>query len=356
MMSAPEPTIAAVVTPLFAVSDPQGRSGAELVKASQQFQPENRWTSWCLLIETLVVLGTGLWLVFHFQFWPLQVIAGLLVGLVQVRLFIFYHDTLHGAIFVKDPLAQGLMSLVGIYLLTIRSVWKETHDHHHQNNARQLGSMIGTFPIITVAMAGRLSPAARRRYRMARHGLTMLAGYLTVMLGGMIGSAFIRQPRRHWGALVTVLLHVLVFMVLAWHWGWVTALCAQVVPSALSMALGSYLFYAQHNFPALKLPRRDDWTYAGAALESSSMFDMSPMMHWFTGSIGYHHVHHLNHRIPFYRLREAMEAMPELQNPGRTSWRLRDMRACLNLYLWDPRQNRMLTYAEVLKPAPARAA
>ena len=323
------------------------RSGAELVRASQGFQAENRWTSWRLLVETLVILGTGLWLVFHFHAWPLQVAAGLLVGLVQVRLFIFYHDTLHGALFARAPLAQGLMSLVGVYLLTIRSVWQETHDHHHQNNARQFGSMIGTYPILSVAMAARLTPWALRRYRLARHGLTMLAGYLTLILGGMVGAAFIRQPRRHWGALVTALLHAAVFAAIAWQWGWVTALCAQVVPSVLSMAIGSYLFYAQHNFPGLKIARRADWSYAGAALSSSSMFEMSAMMHWFTGSIGFHHVHHLNHRIPFYRLREAMAGMPELQTPGRTSWRLRDIRACLALYLWDPKLDRMVTYAEV---------
>jgi len=355
MLSVQESTAAIPQTVNSANSDgPLG--GTDLVRASRAFQAECSWTNWRLLFETMAVLGAALWLVFYFQAWPLQVLAGLLVGLVQVRLFIFYHDTLHGAIFNRDPLAQTLMSLVGIYLLSIRSVWKETHDHHHQNNARHQGSVIGTFPIVSVAMAARMSSAELRRYRFARHGLTMLAGYVTVMLGGMVTAAFIRQPRRHWGALVTVLLHILVFVAVAWHWGWVTALCAQVVPSALSMALGSYLFYAQHNFPGLKLKRRDDWNYATAALESSSMFEMSSMMHWFTGSIGYHHVHHLNHRIPFYRLREAMEALPELQNPGRTSWRLRDMRACLNLYLWDPRQDRMLTYAEVQASAPAQAA
>ncbi len=334
-----------------ASSAPAARGGADLVRASREFQSEHRWTSWRLLIETLLVLGLGLWLIFHFQSWPFQLLAGLVVGLVQVRLFIFYHDTLHGALFVRDPLAQGLMSLVGIYLLTIRSVWQETHDHHHQNNARQLGSAIGTYPIITVAMAARLSPMALLRYRASRHGLTMLGGYVTLMLGGMIAAAFIRQPHRHWGALVTALLHLLVFISLVWYWGWVTAVCAQIVPSALSMAIGSYLFYAQHNFPAVKLTRRNEWSYTAAALESSSMFEMSPMMHWFTGSIGFHHVHHLNHRIPFYRLRETMVAMPELQNPGRTSWRLRDIRACLSLYLWDPALDRMVTYAEASRPA-----
>ncbi len=322
------------------------RTGAELVAASKVFQKENRLTSWRLLVETLAVHAVGLWLVFHLQFWPLQIIAGMLVGLVQVRLFIFYHDTLHGALFNRDPLAQGLMSIVGVYLMTVRSVWQETHDHHHQNNARHMGSVIGTYPVLSATMAARLSPGARFRYRLSRHWVVMVAGCLTLVLGGMVTAAFVRQPRRHWGGIAAVGVQVLLFTTLAWSWGWVTALCAMVVPCAVSMGIGAYLFYAQHNFPSVKFNRRDTWTFANAALQSSSMFDMSPMMHWFTGSIGYHHVHHLNHRIPFYRLREAMQAIPELQHPGRTSWKLRDIWACLSLYVWDPSEDRMLTYAE----------
>ena len=67
--------------------------------------------------------------------------------------------------------------------------------------------------------------------------------------------------------------------------------------------------------------------YTRAALESSSFMEMSPLMHWFTGNIGYHHVHHLNPQIPFYRLPEAMAGIPEMQHPGRTSLRLKDLRA-----------------------------
>ena len=80
------------------------------------------------------------------------------------------------------------------------------------------------------------------------------------------------------------------------------------------------------------------------------MFDMGPVGHWLTGNIGYHHVHHLNHRIPFYRLPEAMAAIPELQNPGRTSWHPREVMGCLRLALWDPEQERMLSFKEVLSP------
>ena len=82
------------------------------------------------------------------------------------------------------------------------------------------------------------------------------------------------------------------------------------------------------------------------------MMDMPPVMHWLTGNIGYHHVHHINHRIPFYRLPEAMAAIPELQNPRRTSLRPADIRACFQRTLWDPGKNRMVDSAAVA-PRPA---
>jgi omega-6 fatty acid desaturase (delta-12 desaturase) len=335
---------------------PQVRSGPELIKASQAFQTENRWTSWKLLLTTLSALVAGLFLVLWIEPWPIKILAGALVGLVQVRLFIFYHDALHGAIFSRDPVAQVFMRLVGVYLMILHGVWKETHDHHHQNNARQLGSSIGTFPVLTIAMLQRLSRWDRLRYRIARHGLTMLAGSLTMMLGGMVWAPLMRQPRRHWGGPLAVALHILVFIAVGWYAGWINALCLLTVPCLVSMAIGTYLFYAQHNFPAMKLTSRTEWTFAAAAMQASSMFDMSPLMRWFTGDIGYHHVHHLNHRIPFYRLREAMQAIPELQQPGRTSWHIRDIRACLDLCVWDPELQRMLSWREARSRLDVRAA
>ena len=79
-----------------------------------------------------------------------------------------------------------------------------------------------------------------------------------------------------------------------------------------------------------------EWDYIFAALHSSSYIRMSRLMCWFTGNIGYHHVHHLNSKIPFYRLPEAMAAIKELQAPVTTSLRPRDIFACLRLKLWDP--------------------
>jgi omega-6 fatty acid desaturase (delta-12 desaturase) len=322
------------------------RTGAELIRASSAFEGESRFTTWRLLASTLAVHAALVWALLATPSWPVKALAAVILGLTQVRLFIFFHDALHGAIFRNSKVGHALMSVVGFYVVAVRSVWKETHDYHHQNNAKLVGSSIGSFPVLTVGMRERVTPAQLRAYRLARHPLTIVLGYLTVFLFGMTIPPFRREPRRHWAAPVAGLLHIALFVGLGLALGWLDAFFLVVVSGFVAMGVGSYLFYAQHNFPAMRLRGRRDWNHAFAALHSSSMFDMSPLMHWFTGNIGYHHVHHLNHRIPFYRLPAAMKAMPELHHPGRTSWRLRDIRACLSLYLWDPEQDRMLTYAE----------
>jgi omega-6 fatty acid desaturase (delta-12 desaturase) len=111
--------------------------------------------------------------------------------------------------------------------------------------------------------------------------------------------------------------------------------------------LGAYLFYAQHNFPGVSFRTNKDWNYAKAALESSSYMKMNPVMQWVTANIGYHHVHHLNAKIPFYRLPEAMEKLPELQEVKTTTLQIRDIVACLKLKVWDPEENRMVTMKEL---------
>ncbi len=74
-------------------------------------------------------------------------------------------------------------------------------------------------------------------------------------------------------------------------------------------ALGGYIFYAQHNFPRVMLKDNDQWDYLDAALNSSSYIKMSRVMHWFTANIGYHHIHHVNPRIPFLPLTGGNERL-----------------------------------------------
>ncbi|MBL8786929.1 MAG: fatty acid desaturase [Deltaproteobacteria bacterium] len=333
------------------------RTGSELNQAVKPFQEEDRKKSWSLLITTLLILMAGLAgiALLPAAAWPAKIALGVFVGLMQIRLFIFYHDYLHGAIFHESKAASVIMSVTGYYMLAVRSVWRETHNYHHKNNAKLIGSAIGSFPVVTVGMWNSMTPKQRTLYRVLRHPVTIFMGYLTVFLVGMTVSPFKRDPKQHWGGPLAIVIHVTLLVTLGLTLGWTDAICMVALPSFVALGLGSYLFFAQHNFPAMKLKDRRSWDYTFAALSSSSMFEMSPVLHWFTGNIGYHHIHHLNHRIPFYRLPEAMAAIPELQSPGRTSWKPADIAANLRLAVWDPEQDRMLTYSELDRPATRTA-
>jgi omega-6 fatty acid desaturase (delta-12 desaturase) len=331
------------------------RSGPELVRASNEFARDDASRSWSHILVALALYLCLTGVAMAPLPLALRVAASALSGLVLVRLFIFYHDYLHGAMLAGSPAAARFMRAWGWWALTCNSVWRQTHDYHHKNNAKMIGAAIGSYPVVTVSMWRGMTAEQRRAYRLVRHPVNMALGYFTVFWWGMCVSPFRRARQQHREAPWCLVVHFAAIAIVAWALGPGAALLGVVLPQVISCGTGSYLFFAQHNFPDMQLRDRADWEYTFAALRSSSMFDMSPVMHWLTGNIGYHHVHHLNHRIPFYRLPEAMAALPELQSPGRTSWRPRDVIACLSGNVWDPAQGRMVSYSEASQLAAVAA-
>lgn len=322
------------------------REGAELVRAAAPYAQEDRAKTWRLLVVTLALWAAAEVAVVVLPWIAAKAVLAVLAALLLVRLFIFYHDYLHGAILQGSAVGRSIMHAVGYWVLSGPSVWKQTHDYHHKHTAKMVGASIGSYPVVSTDLWRVMSADQRRAYTLVRHPLNMLFGYFTVFMLGMCISPFRRNPQQHRDGLYALLFHFALFATVGLTLGWTNAVFAVSLPVAVATAAGSYLFYAQHNFPDVQMRDRADWEYSFAATRSSSMMDMPGWMHWFTGNIGYHHVHHLNHRIPFYRLPEAMAAIPELQNPGRTALTPAAMRACLRLKLWDPHQGRMVTFEE----------
>ena len=321
--------------------------GKELILATKKYAVEDRRRSWNALSVT-VVLMVGLYLAAIFiPSTPIRLLAGVLAGLTSVRMFIIYHDYLHRTILQKSRLAELIFSLYGLFILAPTSVWRRSHDYHHANNSKLYTSSIGSFPIVTKNDYLEASPTERKIYLFIRHPLTIAAGYIFVFLWGMCLRTLVRSSAKHWDAVLSVIYH---FGIGALIWFLVSPsafLTGFLVPAVVSSALGSYLFYAQHNFPGARFKPKEEWNYVYAALHSSSFMQMSHLMHWFTGNIGYHHIHHINPRIPFYRLPEVFNAMPEFQNPVRTSLRLQDIYRCCRIKVWDPDRGKMIGLSEV---------
>ena len=317
------------------------RSSKDLVLATRPYAQEQRWRSWWHLWSTVAILS-GLSALARTELpWLVRVPIGIVAGLVLVRMFILYHDQQHGAILARSRVAAFVMQCFGLLFLNPPSVWKRSHDHHHHNNTKGFGQNVGSYPLMTTEAYAKASRWTRFKYLASRHPVLIFSGYLTVFFFGMTVVPFLANARRHFDAGVSLVIHFMLLGFMAYN-EVDDLLLALILPFTVGSGLGAYLFYQQHNCPGVQVKAGAEWDYASAALYSSSYTRMSPLMHWFTGNIGYHHVHHLNSRIPFYRLPEAMAAIPELQSPTTISLRPRDVVACLRLKLWDAQRGELV--------------
>jgi omega-6 fatty acid desaturase (delta-12 desaturase) len=320
----------------------QTRTGHQLILATKPFARDNPRQSWWCVLSTLFLLATAyggaLW---HFH--PvIRAVCSVFTGLLMLRFFVIYHDQQHHAILPKSRVAEVLMRIFGILSLSPSSIWRSSHNHHHNHNSKLRGSQIGSYPIMTKEQFIKTCPAKRRVYLFVRHPLTILCGYGVMFLYGMCINPFFNYPKRHIDCLAALIVHVAIAAALLWFGGWMALVFAQIIPHFIASAIGSYLFYAQHNFPGVSFNDNAGWTYEKAALDSSSYMRMSPVMAWFTANIGYHHIHHLNARIPFYRLPEVLRALPELRHPKTTSLHPVDIARCFRLKVWDVETQRMV--------------
>jgi acyl-lipid omega-6 desaturase (Delta-12 desaturase) len=321
------------------------RSGKELLIASKKFAEEDRWLSWWHLWSTLVLmLGAMAGAALIPTLWisiPLSIFA----GLVLVRMFIVFHDYMHGTILKGSPVAEVILSCYGLVSLNPPSTWKHSHDDHHKHNSKKLGPSMGSFPIMSTEEYRTASLWKRMGYTISRHPVTIMLGYLTAFFCGTCLFPFLRNPIKNRQNGLAMLVHIGIAIALAMV-SWQAMILGLMVPFFVASALGAYLFYAQHNFPGIERRHDEDWDHVHAALRSSSFMKMGSLMNWFTGNIGYHHVHHLNAKIPFYRLPEAMKAIKELQSPVVTTLALNDIYACLRLQLWDAKRKKLVSFRE----------
>lgn len=323
-------------------------SGKELIHISKQFTGENRLRSWLEILST-ILLAASLFTITILDTIPLvaRVFTSISCGLLYVRLFVIYHDYQHRAILQNSTVASLLMQAVGIYLLAPQAIWKRTHEHHHNNNSKLTMTGIGSYPTISKTRYLGLSKNEKFIYLINRHPLTIIFGYFTLFIYWLNLKSFFQSPAKHLDSLFALILHGSVAFLIWNYFGVVTFTITWFIPFLLAFGMGSYLFYCQHNFPGAKFCENHDWTYVNAAITSTSYMPMNPIMQWVTGNIGYHHVHHVNSRIPFYRLMEAFKNMPDLKHAPTTSWNPLEMARCFRLKLWDAEQDKMITLRQL---------
>ena len=329
------------------------RIGQDLIRATVPFAEESVKTSWWHVGSTFAMLAAALAGAGLTSWWPVRLLFSLLAAMLMVRTFVTYHDYMHRAILVRSRTAGILFRVYSALALTPPRSWRKSHNYHHGHVGQVSSSSIGAFPIMTTQMWREAPRLTKFSYRVVRHPLTVLTGYATIFFFSVTLLPLLKNPARHWDSLLALIGHAALIAALWLFAGFATAFFVVLLPLTIASALGSYLFFAQHSFKRMHILSPEAWTYYRAAMESSSFMRLNKTMQWFTGNIGFHHIHHLNVRIPFYRLPEVMGAIPELQSPVTTSLSPRDIRDCFRCCLWDEEHQKVVSYRKAARLAAA---
>lgn len=287
---------------------------------------------------TAIAIENGIW-------------AGLLLTIPAaaflVRLFVLQHDCGHGSLFTNRMANDWTGRVIGILTLTPYDYWRRTHAVHHASAGNLDRRGIGDITTLTVREYRALSPLARLQYRLYRHPLVMfgLGPAWLFVVQHRLPLGLMRAGVLPWmSAIGTTIGILLPAGILIWMLGLGTFLVVQLPITLMAATAGVWLFFVQHQFEETSWWSGSQWNFHDAALHGSSHYDLPPVLRWFSGNIGIHHVHHLSATIPFYRLPDVLRDHPELHDMGRIT--LLSSLKTVRLALWDEDARRLISFRE----------
>jgi acyl-lipid omega-6 desaturase (Delta-12 desaturase) len=324
----------------------QGASRAPAWKAIvEKYQkpsvPRGLWQLTNTLIPYL-----ALWCAIHFVIavsWWLAVPLIVLAGGFLVRLFIIHHDCGHGSFFKSRAANHILGFFTGVLTFTPYHHWRWEHALHHATSGDLDRRGTGDVWTLTVQEYLEASRWKKFAYRLARNPVILF-------LIAPLYLFFIRQRfpnpkadrRERYSVYWTNLAIVLMVAILCSVLGWREYLLVQLSVTAVAASAGVWLFYVQHQFEGVYWGRGDEWDYTTAALQGSSFYKLPKVLQWFSGNIGYHHIHHLSARIPNYHLEKCHKSEPLFQTVKPIT--LLTSLKSFGYRLWDEQQKRLVGY------------
>jgi acyl-lipid omega-6 desaturase (Delta-12 desaturase) len=311
-------------------------------EAVARFERASRGRSLFQLANTILPY-LGLLVAMYFSlrvsYWLTLLLAIPAAGLL-VRSFIIFHDCGHGAFFRSRRANRFTEFWTGLLSFMPAHCWSHSHAIHHASSGDLDRRGVGDIMTLTLREYRERSRSGRFRYRLYRNPLVLL----------ILGPVFIflveyrfwtrkDDARYRWNVMLTNLALAAIVLGATLTIGLRSYLLIQMPVLLIAGAAGIWMFYVQHQFDGTYWERHERWDYATQALRGSSFYELPRVLQWFSGNIGFHHVHHLSPRIPNYRLQECHESS-ELFRAVRPLT-MKASLACLRLRLWDE-ERRML--------------
>ena len=303
------------------------------------------WPGVWQLVNTLVPY-TALWCLMYLSLrvsWWLALPLAVLAAGFLVRVFIIFHDCGHGS-FLPSRRANDILGFItGVLTFTPYYHWRWEHALHHATSGDLDRRGTGDVWTLTVQEYLEASRWKRFAYRLARNPLVLfgLAPLFMFLIKMRLPAAEAGRRERHSVAWTNLAL-VGVAACLSWLFGLKAYLLLQTLIIMVAGTAGLWLFYVQHQFEGVYWKRGADWDYALAALKGSSFYKLPKVLQWFSGNIGFHHIHHLSPRIPNYHLEKCHRAEPLFQTVKPVT--LFASLKSLTFRLWDEQRQKLVGY------------
>jgi acyl-lipid omega-6 desaturase (Delta-12 desaturase) len=323
-------------------SNPDTATWKEIV---EKYQKPSTWRALWQIVDTLVPIA-ALWYLMYLSLsvsWWLLLPQAALMGALLVRVFIIFHDCGHGSFF-KSRLANDAVGFIaGILTFTPYYQWRWEHAIHHSAAGDLDRRGVGDVWTLTVEEYLKASRWKKFSYRLARNPIVLfvIAPIFLFVIKQRIPS-FPSNPRERHSVYAMNIAIACMVVSLAYIFGWKAYLLIQLTALMVAGSAGVWLFYVQHQFEDVYWERGDNWDYTAAALQGSSFYKLPRVLQWFSGNIGFHHIHHLSSRIPNYNLEKCHRADPLFQKVKPITF-LSSFKS-LTFRLWDEKGRRLVGY------------
>ena len=325
----------------------------ELLK---EFQTPSVAKSMWQLANTLIPYIT-LWVLMYFSlsysFWLTLLLAIPTAGFM-VRIFIIAHDCGHGSFLKTSKMNAFIGSITSILCCSPYYYWKHDHAIHHSNSGNLDKRGNGDIWTMTVQEYLAAPKSTRVLYRIYRNPFVMfgIGALFVFVVQYRIPKSYMtaKDKKSVWrtNAAIALLLVVMYFTI-----GLKAFFLVQLPIWTIGATAGVWLFYVQHQFEGVYWGRNEVWNFEAGAVDGSSFYRLPKVLQWFTGNIGFHHVHHLSSKIPNYNLEKCHKAFPFLQEAKTlTLW---SSLKCIKYRLWDEENQQLVGYKYLKQMAhPAR--
>ncbi len=316
------------------------------VKVVARYQkPDTRAALWQVFssFAPLFALQALMYFSLQWSYWLTLALSVLAAGFM-VRIFIILHDCGHGSFLKSQKWNDIVGSICGAFVFTAYFQWRHGHAIHHATSGDLDRRGIGDIDTLTVREYNALSRWGRLRYRLYRHPVTIFL--IGAPLLFIIGQRFTDKslPRRErYSVYYTNAGIAAIAIVMSLLIGWREYLLIMLPSFYLASVTGVWMFYLQHQFEETYWKPHPDWDYFDASIKGSSYYKLPKILQWFTGNIGFHHIHHLSPKIPNYMLERCFRENAMFQDV--TTLTLPSSFKTLSWRLWDEDQQRMVGFA-----------